>query len=208
MTHLELAVDNLDCRMIALLVMEGAHPSFNVFDGNYVHHPQRSDVGFFTEYTLLDTFDGIHPIPGFAGLHALLPRLSPWQGGDVQPVRLLLNAIESAMAPLPNAAALSFVMPPGTRCSVVHNSLCTSSVCSANGPCWTDFSVERFANAAVAQMAIARYFDVQFGTNLPEIACRIAALVMKDELWAAIDDVSKAGTQEGQGIQRQRGSSA
>lgn len=193
MTHLEIAVDNLDCRMIALLLLKGAHPKHNVFDGHYIHHPQRAEQGFFTEYVLLSTFDGIHRIPGFEGLHALLPRLPPWQGGDTIPVKLLLNAVESATKPLPRWGTLSLRMPPGTRCSRLFNStrVCTGSVCAAGGSCWTDFSVEHFQHAVVAQLAIAKFFVDRFGVCLPEVACRIAALVMKEAIWTAVEEVSR-----------------
>jgi hypothetical protein len=98
MTHLEVAAARLDCRMAALLFRHGAHPKHNVFDGVYVvnvvpavdplydevHHgpfggrgldeDPNDQYGFDVETVLEPGFDGVSPLPGFVGLHALLTR--------------------------------------------------------------------------------------------------------------------------------------
>lgn len=188
MTFLELAVDNLDCRMVALLFCFGASPRYNVFDGYYVHHPQRSAQGFFTERILQDGFDGMHAKPGFLGLHALLPRLPRWQGGDIEPMRALLALIEAATLPLPRHRT-SYIMPPGTR------TRCTISMTAwgASGTHYLDFSPRHFQTVIATQLSVCRYMHVRLSVDLPEISCRIAAMVMSATLWGMVADVSFGG---------------
>ena len=63
----------------------------------------------------------------------------------------------------------------------------------ASGTHYLDFSPRHFQPVIATQLSVCRYMHVRLGVDLPEISCRIAAMVMSATLWGMVADVSFGG---------------